>query len=244
MTQAEGDDALRSLEALRAFDPDGAKLIDRLVAAGLDEKANTRREELARALEAAKVDLAAARAKLRERGAVEPSEVEVAAVRGDVRHARRLAERALSDHEAAERSPTSRWALSLADRARDRSIALTPDLARRVRGLKQLDPARSVGEARALAADLSRALYDEALSGARATVAIARVRDNLPETAGPYNPQVIAAEALDRLGTMSPGFAAAFIAALDDLATLDALAAPASASKAKSKSGTTRRRTR
>ncbi|MFO0614578.1 MAG: hypothetical protein U0414_18480 [Polyangiaceae bacterium] len=95
-----------------------------------------------------------------------------------------------------------------------------------------MDPTRSVAEARSLAADISRALYDQSVSGARAAVAIARVRDNLPEGAGPYNAQVIAAEALDRLGALSPSYAAALIASLDDLASLDALPSPKARAKA------------
>ena len=188
---------------VRAFDPEGARFVDRLLEAGLDERASVRLTELERAFEAAKVELDDARRKLQEGGAPEPAELACAAEEGDLRHARRLAEKALRDHERIRRSPASRWALALAERARTRSLRLAPELASRVRGLGAAD-APSVDEARALAADLSRALYDESVSGVRAAVAIARVRDNLPEGAGPYNPHVIAAEALDRIGALSP----------------------------------------
>lgn len=210
---------------LRAFDPDGAQFVDRLLDAGLDARAEERLAELERTAATAKIELDDARRRLRESGAPEPAELTCAVAEGDLRHARRLAEKALRDHERARSSPASRWARGLAERARTRSLRLAPDLASRVRGLAAVD-APSVDEARALAAELSRALYDESLSGARAAVAIARVRDNLPEGAGPYNPQVIAAEALDRLGALSPDYAAAIIASLDDLAALDALLPP------------------
>lgn len=223
---------------LRAFDPEAARFVDRLLASGLDERADARLAELERAAAAAKIELDAARQKLRESGVAEPSELGCAIADGELRHARRLAEKALRDHERARRSPASRLARGLAERARTRSLRLAPDLASRVHGLAAA-ATPSVDEARALAAELSRALYDESLSGARAAVAIARVRDNLPEGAGPYNPQVIAVEALARIGALSPDYAAALIASLDDLASLDALGPPP---KSKSRAPARRKR--
>lgn len=213
-------------DALRAFDPEGARLVDRLVASGNAERARARLETMATARAAAEAELDDARRRLRESGAREPREIACAIQEGDLRHARRLVERALVTHARLRDAPAAKWAQSLAERARSRSIRLAPDLAARVRRLDSAPPDRSLDEARAVAAELSRAMHDEALTGARATVALARVRDSIPEGAGPYNPQAIAADALARLGALSPSYAAAFIASLDDITALDLLAPP------------------
>jgi hypothetical protein len=67
---------------------------------------------------------------------------------------------------------------------------------------------------------------------ARAVIAVARAVDNVPEAHGPYNPHVLAARALAAVADLSPAYARALVARLDDLAALDTLL-PAETRKSK-----------
>jgi hypothetical protein len=77
-----------------------------------------------------------------------------------------------------------------------------------------------------LAHELSQALFGESMAASRATVAMARATDNVPEVSGPYNPQSVAARALAELAVLAPAYARALVASLDDLVVLDAVAPP------------------
>ncbi len=54
----------------------------------------------------------------------------------------------------------------------------------------------------------------------RATVAIARSADNLPESAGRYNSQALAIRALAEMAELSPEYVRVLVAAIDDLAAV------------------------
>lgn len=81
----------------------------------------------------------------------------------------------------------------------------------------------------------SRALFRDSAERARAALAVARAADNLPEAAGPYNAQVLAARALEAMNALSPEYLRTFIAALDDLAAVQALTAEPEPRKGKAK---------
>jgi hypothetical protein len=102
-------------------------------------------------------------------------------------------------------------------------VRLSPELSSRLAALESPRHHPSPEEARSLAAELSRVMFDDSVSAVRATVALARAKGNRPEGAGPYNPGRIASEALGRVADLSPAYARALIASLDDLASLDAL---------------------
>ena len=87
------------------------------------------------------------------------------------------------------------------------------------------DP-RALATARALGDHLAQSLYREAAEHARAAVVVARAHDRLSETFGPYNPQALAARALAQLEATSPAFLRAYLAGLEDLASLRQLPEP------------------
>jgi hypothetical protein len=78
----------------------------------------------------------------------------------------------------------------------------------------------------ALGDALSRALLRQSAESARATLAVARATDNLPEAAGPYNGQVLVARTLAELAELAPAYVRALVAAADDLAAMEALLTP------------------
>ncbi|WP_437733050.1 DUF2894 domain-containing protein [Sorangium sp. So ce1335] len=81
-------------------------------------------------------------------------------------------------------------------------------------------------QAQALSNALSTALFHESLVSARATLAVARAADNVPEDAGPYNAQVLAARALCAAERLSEPYLRALVASLQDLGALAAALEP------------------
>ncbi|WP_438025200.1 DUF2894 domain-containing protein [Sorangium sp. So ce233] len=81
-------------------------------------------------------------------------------------------------------------------------------------------------QAQALSTALSTALFHESLVSARATLAVARAADNVPEDAGPYNAQVLAARALCAAERLSEPYLRALVASLQDLGALAAALEP------------------
>ena len=77
-----------------------------------------------------------------------------------------------------------------------------------------------------IARAVSRAMFVDSVASSRAALAIARATDNVPSESGPYNCHAIAARVLGELSTLSPGYAQALVAGLDDLAALDGLPLP------------------
>jgi hypothetical protein len=104
-------------------------------------------------------------------------------------------------------------------------VRLSPDLSSRLAALESPRPLRSPEEARALAAELSRVMFDDSVSAVRATVALARAKGNRPEGAGPYNPRRIASEALGRVAELSPATRAPLIRVARRPRVIDARAA-------------------
>jgi hypothetical protein len=81
-------------------------------------------------------------------------------------------------------------------------------------------------QAQALSNALSTALFHESLVSARATLAVARAADNVPEDAGPYNAQVLASRALCAAERLSAHYLRALVASLQDLGALSAALEP------------------
>ncbi|HSN97163.1 MAG TPA: DUF2894 domain-containing protein, partial [Candidatus Nanopelagicales bacterium] len=70
--------------------------------------------------------------------------------------------------------------------------------------------------------DEAASSFRESLGSARAALAVARAVDRIPPAAGPYNPQALAARALQAAEALSPTYVRALLEELDDLAALEA----------------------
>ena len=207
-----------------SFDPEGYRLAARLIDAQIDARALLRIEKLEQELEQTKQRLAEQLELLRERG-IELSEPALQAQQsGDLRKTLRLLQR-LEAGRVEEPQSSSRWAAMLAARAQKRAVRLPEELAFRVDRLTQA-PEAPVPQASELAHALSHVMFVDSIASSRATLAIARASDNVPEDSGPYNPQVIAARALAELAELSPSYAQAFVSGLDDLASLEGIPLP------------------
>ncbi len=222
------DERLATLEREGAgrFDPEAHRLCRRLLDAGLDARASDRLDKLARALAAGRRAAREAIDALRARGGVVDGDLAASFEAGDFRCARRTARRALRSLDAGRHGSIPRWARAIAERAKASTARLPTELASRLAAF-EARPIAPPEEARAIASALSRALFDEARATTRATVALARLADHVPEAAGPYNTHALAAHTLEVLATLSPEYVASYVAMLDDLASLDALDAPA-----------------
>lgn len=219
------DARLRELEArgAGAFDPEGVRFAARLLSAGLRDRAAWRIEKLEAELAAAQSASAQAVTALTADGFPLDPRVEAALEDGDLRMAVRHARHAQARKEAAASSGAARWARSLLDRARSRAVRLPDGLSARLERLERAPSSAPPAQASEIARALSQAIFSDALSSSRATVALARAVDNVPEDPGPYNPQVLAARALAELAELAPAYTRAFIAELDELAPLDDL---------------------
>lgn len=227
MTQLGIEARLVELRARGAasFDPEGFAFAERLAKTCTDDRVSERLDHLERELSAKRAEIDAALARLSERGLAPDEASKHALERGELREALRwllrLELRANSDESSAVR-----WVRRLAERARARGARLPDDLSYRVERLFRADSsaaAMSREQASNLAHALSRAMFVDSLASSRATLAIARATDNVPEECGPYNAQVISARVLSELAALSPSFAQSFVAGLDDLASLDGL---------------------
>ena len=226
MTNAEAQIDALAREGAARFDPEGFRLITRLIEGGLAARAGLRIEKLERELRETRGEVEGLVATLKRSEARIGVELASAMSDGDYRVARRLALLALRDVEASKHSAVPRWALSIAAKARTRAIRLPQDLAHRLDAFERRSEAASSpeSEVRALAVEVSRALFDESIASTRATIAVARAADNVPESAGPYNTQALAAQALGALAALSPSYLRAYVATLDDLCALEPLA--------------------
>jgi hypothetical protein len=231
--------ALRASGA-EAFDPEGfglvIALLDRAEALGggardrLRQRAAERIELLDASLRKARADAERDVAKLIEAGAPVGPEVRDAIGRGEiagVKRAIRGARRALVESRRRVEVP---WAMRLHDTARARGARLPPEVARDLDRLAEdggAVPRDAHARAVAVGSTVATALLRESAESARATIAVARAADNLPDTAGPYNGQVLAARALGAMAAISPAYVSAVVAAIDDLAGAEARITPA-----------------
>jgi DUF2894 family protein len=161
---------------------------------------------------------------------IEPSgDVREALQRGDFASVRRGTRQLLGARKEAQRTARVPWIARLRGEARSRDLALSDDVTRGLDALGVEDGTVDRAEmrrAQALGNAMSSALFRESAEGARAELAVARAADNLPDGAGPYNGQVLAAKALTAMAALSPGYVRSLIAGLDDLAAMEVLLAP------------------
>jgi len=227
-------------EGISHFDAIGMSFIEALLSraetagGGAGERLFARVEERLDRIEAAFVaareQAARALAEFEEAGGEVPSELEQALARGEFDIVRQSARRRLNELVRGRARIRIPYLPRLAREALERDIKPIEDLAQSLAAMAGEDgliERRQLGRALLFSSALSRALLRESLERARAPLALARAADNVPEAAGPYNPQALAARALAAVSELSPSYLRAFVAMLDDLAALDAAAEPA-----------------
>lgn len=158
-----------------------------------------------------------------------PCALREAFAQGDFAAVKRGVRCLLGARKEAQRPARVPWIARLRGEAREREVTLSDEVTRGLDALQIEDGAverAEVRRAQALGNAMSSALFRESAEGARAELAVARAADNLPEDAGPYNGQVLAARALTAMAALSPGYVRALIAGLDDLGAIEALLAP------------------
>ncbi|WP_437569650.1 DUF2894 domain-containing protein [Sorangium sp. So ce542] len=230
--------ALRAAGAHR-FDPAGyrfieallerARALDRAARARLDARASARLTAFEAAFHRARADAEAQLRALADAGIPDDGALAAALSLGDLPAVARAARRRLRAL-AAERQTTAVPSLArLRGEIAARDVRLPEPLARDLAELPcdgDVVERRVKRQAQALSNALSTALFHESLVSARATLAVARAADNVPEDAGPYNAQVLAARALSAAERLSAHYLRALVASLQDLGALSAALAP------------------
>ncbi|AUX48345.1 hypothetical protein SOCE26_098790 [Sorangium cellulosum] len=230
--------ALRRAGADR-FDPPGYRFVEALLEraraldggarARLDARASARLAALEAAFHRARADAMAELRALADAGVPDDGALAAALDRGELAAVVRAARRRLRER-AAERQPTSvPWLARLRGEAAARDMRLPEPLARDLAELPcegDVVERRVKRQAQALTSALSTALFHESLVSARATLAVARAADNIPEDAGPYNAQVLASRALCAAERLSGHYLRALVAGLQDLGALAAALEP------------------
>ena len=200
--------ALRAAGAHR-FDPAGYRLVEALLEraraldggarARLAARASARLAALDAAFHRARADAEAHLRALADAGLPHDGALAAALALGDFPAVARTARRRLRAL-AAERKTTAVPSLArLRGEVAARDVRLPGPLARDLAELPcdgDVVERRVKRQAQALSSALSTALFHESLVSARATLAVARAADNVPEDAGPYNAQVLASRAL------------------------------------------------
>jgi hypothetical protein len=224
-------DALRR-DFAAVFDGPGLGLIEALLAraealggdagARLSARASLRIESLEAALASATLEVTR---ELEALGEAAPAAAREALARGDRRAARRALRRARAEASRAREQVAVTWAARLAGEATSRGEGgLGRDLSA-LCGDGVIDR-EAHARAVALGSALSSALFRRSAESARAAIAIARSADKLPESAGRYNSQALAIRALTEMAELSPEYARVVVAAIDDLAAVEALLGP------------------
>ncbi|WP_437952364.1 DUF2894 domain-containing protein [Sorangium sp. So ce296] len=237
--------ALRAAGAPR-FDPAGYRFIEALLEraraldgaarARLDARASARLTAFEAAFHRARADAEAQLRALADAGIPDDGSLAAALSLGDLPAVARAARRRLRAL-AAERQTTAVPSLArLRGEIAARDVRLPEPLARDLAELPcdgDVVERRVKRQAQALSNALSTALFHESLVSARATLAVARAADNVPEDAGPYNAQVLAARALCAAERLSAHYLRALVASLQDLGALSAALEPQPAKPAK-----------
>lgn len=149
---------------------------------------------------------------------------------GDYGFVRREAPRALRRARTDDADAARVRVVRLARQARSRGLTLQPQLRARVHAATA-DRPDDVAELRVVGDQLARALFREAADHARSALVVARASDRVAETTGPYNPEALAARALELVEALSPGYLRATLAGLEDLAALRKLPEPKKVSR-------------
>ncbi|WP_437656885.1 DUF2894 domain-containing protein [Sorangium sp. So ce1182] len=206
-----------------------ARALDGAAAAHLAARASARLTALEVAFHRARADAEAQLLALAAAGVPDDGALAQALALGELPAVVRAARRRLRAL-VAERQKTAVPALArLRGEAAARDVRLPEPLARGLAALPcdgDVVERRVKRQAQALSNALSTALFHESLVSARATLAVARAADNVPEDAGPYNAQVLASRALCAAERLSEHYLRALVASLQDLGALAAALEP------------------
>ncbi|MGK3969647.1 DUF2894 domain-containing protein [Sorangium sp. So ce118] len=206
-----------------------ARALDGAAAAHLAARASARLTALEVAFHRARADAEAQLRALADAGVPDDGALAQALALGELPAVVRAVRRRLRAL-AAERQKTAVPALArLRGEAAARDVRLPEPLARDLAALPcdgDVIERRVKRQAQALSNALSTALFHESLVSARATLAVARAADNVPEDAGPYNAQVLASRALCAAERLSEHYLRALVASLQDLGALAAALEP------------------
>lgn len=231
-------DKLRG-EGAEVFDGPGFRFIEALStrAEGLEGAAGEHlRRRAAERLSAFEAAFASARAEARatlatlDAAGADPDGAFAAAFgRGDYKHIKREAARALRLARVDDSDAARDRVLRLWRQAQGRGATLAPALRQRVATVATAAAhEQPIGELRAVGDALARTLFREAADHARSALVVARAADRRPTEAGPYNPEVLSSRALALVEGLSPSYLRAYLTGLEDLDALRALPEPAS----------------
>jgi hypothetical protein len=224
------DDLRARLERLladnaRGFDPEGVRLVERLLDANLVSRAHERLVRIEQGLAEARRSAQEAIALLERSPSPPVATVRSAVATGDYGTARRAAAKATAALLRRRTSAVVAWANTVAERARAKHTPLPPPVAARPRPGLDLPSTPFLDgvddDPRTATQRLSQTLFDRSIASARASLALARAESGVPGDAGPYNPHAIAARALVALGERAPDLALAYVELLDELATIE-----------------------
>ena len=238
-----------------ALDPLGFRLVESLVARAevlgggardrLLTRARVRLDALDGALRAARAAAEQQLHALTDEDAQGAPELREALARGEIARVRRAVRRAVRERTRERGRVQVPWLTRLRSAAASRGAHLSDEVTRDLEGAGAADGSVDRGaHTRAVAAGdaLSHALFRESAESARALLAVARAADDVPDDAGPYNGQALAARALAVMAQLAPAYVRAVIAMADDLAALEAVLAPeAQPARGKAKAGKRRR---
>lgn len=230
--------ALRAAGAHR-FDPASYRFVEALLEraraldggarARLDARASARLTALEAAFHGARAVAEAELRALADAGVPDGGELAAALSLGELPAVVRAARRRLRALAAGRQTTAVPSLARLRGEASARDMRLPEPLARELAALPcdgDVVERRVKRQAQALSNALSTALFHESLVSARATLAVARAADNVPEDAGPYNAQVLASRALCAAERLSAHYLRALVASLQDLGALSAALEP------------------
>lgn len=220
-------DQLRAAGA-EVFDGPGFRFIEALLgrAEGLEGLAGEHlRRRAAERLSAFEAAFASAQAEARATlgtltaaGADPDGGFAEAFARGDYKHIKQEAARALRAARTDDVDIARERVVRLWRQAQARGATVPPSLRERVAAVER--GPQPMPELRALGDRLAQALFREAADHARSALVVARAADRLPEQAGPYNPEALSAQALALVEGLSPGYLRAYLTGLEDLDAL------------------------
>lgn len=209
---------LRFIEALLGQ----AEALDSAAGEHLRRRAAERLSAFEAAFAAARAEARATLATLAAAGADPEGAFAEAFARGDYKHVKHEAVRALRLAKTDDIDTARDRVRRLWRQAQARGASLPPSLRARVEVISAETAAEApattpLAELRAIGDRLAQALFREAADHARSALVVARATDRLPAQAGPYNPEALSAQALALVESLSPTYLRAYLTGLEDL---------------------------
>lgn len=205
---------LRFIEALLGQ----AEALDSAAGEHLRRRAAERLSAFEAAFAAARAEARATLATLSAAGADPEGAFAEAFARGDYKHVKHEAVRALRLAKTDDIDTARDRVRRLWRQAQARGASLPPSLRARVEVISAESGTEApLAELRTIGDRLAQALFREAADHARSALVVARATDRLPAQAGPYNPEALSAQALALVESLSPTYLRAYLTGLEDL---------------------------